>query len=199
MPKGVPWSRPEVDELLRLREEGNTVSEIAARMGRSEQAVMKKLTRLGLKVVHLQETNQTTTTELIMPEELPSFEEALKILVATMRDLMKPGITKAEILRAKSLVQAVKVYQEKLANYIDYRKIEIELLRMRAELEKRLESAGVEPRIARRILPRPVDVATKRLSLSREELPQSSKVRSCDRHPRDSEKVSRKEIVKLHG
>ena len=60
MPKGKPWS---VDEERRLRElcsEGLKVSEIAVAMGKSEEAVMKKLQRLGLKVVQQRESNWTT-------------------------------------------------------------------------------------------------------------------------------------------
>jgi hypothetical protein len=60
MPKGKPWTREEEKQLLELRSEGRRVSEIAVVMGKSEQAVMKKLQRLGLKVVQQPESNGTT-------------------------------------------------------------------------------------------------------------------------------------------
>jgi hypothetical protein len=42
VPKGVPWSREEEKQLIKLREYNKTVAEIAAVMGKSEQAVIKK-------------------------------------------------------------------------------------------------------------------------------------------------------------
>jgi len=130
MPKGVPWSKSEVDELLVLRTSGSTVRQIAEKLGKSEQAVQKKIERLGLKVVQQTNIGATTTSELIMPAELPSVEEALKILAAAMNALQTPGLTKAEVQRLRSIIQAVKTYKELLADYINYRQIEAKLVEM---------------------------------------------------------------------
>jgi len=130
MPKGVPWSKSEVDELLTLRTSGATVRQIAQKMGKSEQAVQKKIERLGLKVVQPQNICSTTTSELIMPEELPSIEEALKILAAAMNALQTPGLTKAEVQRLRNIIQGCKIYKELLADYVNYRQIEAKLVEM---------------------------------------------------------------------
>jgi hypothetical protein len=64
--------------------QGLKVSEIAAVMVKSEEAILKKLQRIGLKVVQQRGTNWSTTTstvasEIIMPDELYSVEEALGV------------------------------------------------------------------------------------------------------------------------
>jgi hypothetical protein len=73
-------------------------------MGKSEQAVMKKIQRLGLKVVQQRESNGTTaTSELILPKELPTVKEALMLLAGAMEALKTPGLSKTEVMRLKSL------------------------------------------------------------------------------------------------
>ena len=136
MPKGVPWSRDEEKQLVKLREYNKTVAEIAAVMGKSEQAVMKKLQRLGLKVVHLEKSYGTTTSELVMPEELPSVEEVLKIFAAALKALETPDLSKTEVMRLRSVIQAASAYQTKFAEYVDYRGIERELASLREKYEE---------------------------------------------------------------
>jgi hypothetical protein len=144
VPKGKPWTREEEKQLLELRSEGCKVSEIAAAIGKSDDAVMKKLQRLGLRVVQQRESNWTTTStaasEIIMPKELYSVEEALGILAGAMKALQTPGLSKTEVMRLRSLIQAASVYQVKIAEYINYRGIEkklVELERKYSDLVKR--------------------------------------------------------------
>ncbi len=103
-PKWVPWTREEEKQLKTLREHGKTVSQLALKMGKSRDAVKQKLRRLGLKVVTLQESGGSTTSELILPKELPSVEEALLILAAAVKALETPGLSKTEVLRLRSLI-----------------------------------------------------------------------------------------------
>jgi IS30 family transposase len=135
LPKGKPWTVQDERELRKLRENGKTVSQIATRMGLSEDAVKQKLRRLGLKVVTLQKSSGTTTSELIMPEELPSIEEALKQLVAAMNALKTPWFSKTEIMRLRALIQTCSLYQHRIAEYVDFRGIEKELFEMKERLE----------------------------------------------------------------
>ena len=129
MPKGTPWTLDEEKHLSILRDEGKTVVDIALLLEKSEQAVMKKLQRMGLKVVQLQKTSGTTTSsEVIMPKELPSVEEALKLLAGAMKALETPELSRTEVLRLRCLIQAATVYQTKIAEYMDYRRLESELL-----------------------------------------------------------------------
>ena len=70
----------------------------------------------GIEVVVAKSyTPTTTTTSLVLPKELPSVEEALKILVAAMKALETPDLSKTEVLRLRSIIQAAGVYQVKVA------------------------------------------------------------------------------------
>ena len=81
-----------------------------------------KISRLGLVVVvrRIQQTTTSnkqrkktgclSTTNFELPEELPSVEEALKILVAAMNALETPDLSKTEVLRLRSIIQAAGVY-----------------------------------------------------------------------------------------
>jgi hypothetical protein len=151
MPKGIPWKKEEVDRLLDLRAEGKTVAEIAVRMKKSGQSITKKLDRLGFKVVSLEKSSDTTTSELILPKELLTVEEALKVFVAAMKALEVPGLSKPEIMRLRNLIMATKAYRHEVAEYNDYRRIERELVQLNEELHelrKREEEKARKPRIS---------------------------------------------------
>jgi len=140
VPKGKPWTVKDERELRRLREDSKTVAQIASKMNLTEDAVKQKLRRMGVKVVTLQKSVGTTTSELIIPEELPSVEEALKELVAAMNALKTPGLSKTEIMRLRTLVQTSSLYQHRIAEYMDYRGLEkrlVELTERYDELNKR--------------------------------------------------------------
>jgi hypothetical protein len=142
MPKGKPWTKEEEQQLRELVIRDLKAEDIAAKMGKSKDAVLKKIQRLGLKVVHPLNISPTTSTELIIPKELPSIEEALKILAAAINALQTPNLSKAEIARLRSIIQAVKTYKELLADYINYRQIETRLIEMEqkyAELAARVQ------------------------------------------------------------
>ena len=97
---------------------------------KSLHAVKQKLRRLGLKVVTIKNSEGTTTSnsELILPEDLPSIEEALLKLAAAMKALENPKLTKTDVMRLRTLIQTSTIYQKKLAEYIDYRRIERKLV-----------------------------------------------------------------------
>jgi hypothetical protein len=57
-------------------------------------------------------------------------ESTLMILAGAMKALQTPGLSKTEITRLRSLVQASSLYQVKIAEYIDYRGTEKELVEM---------------------------------------------------------------------
>ena len=139
MPKGKPWTITEERKLEDLRTENLKVSEIAAVMGKSEQAIMKKLQRMGMKVVQQQKSTGDTASELILPKELPSVEESLMMLAGAMDALKKPGLSKTEVTRLRSLIQAASLYQVKLAEYVDYRGIEKQVIQLNRKYKELLE------------------------------------------------------------
>ncbi len=85
MPKGKPWTKKEVEKLRKLLEAKEPLEVIAAELHRTRDAVKKKCKRLSLEVVGAK--GYRTTTSLKLPKELPSVEEALKILAGTLETL----------------------------------------------------------------------------------------------------------------
>jgi hypothetical protein len=108
----------------------------------TKDAIYKKIERLGLEVVDEEKHNLSTTTSLELPEELPSVEETLIKLSAALAVLEKPGLEKTDIMRLRNMILGVKVYKDLLADYIDYRGLEAELVELRkkyAELSKKTQ------------------------------------------------------------
>ncbi len=91
--------------------------------------------------------HSSSSSKLELPEELPSIEETLTKLSAALAVLEKPGLEKSDILRLRNMILGVKVYKELLADYMDYRGLEAELVELRkkyAELSKKTQ--GVSPK-----------------------------------------------------
>jgi biotin operon repressor len=146
MPKGKSWTQEETKKLLRLREAGKQVSVIAAELGKSREAVLQKIYRLGLKVVDTHEKGSSTTSEIILPRELPTVEEALKILAGALQALQQPGLPVHEVARFKSIIQGVSIYQELFADYVDYRGIEVDIIKLGEQYERLAKSrTGGQP------------------------------------------------------
>ena len=73
---------------------------------------------------------------------MPSIEEALKKLAAAMKALETPGLSKTEIMRLRSLIQATGAYQMRFAEYVNYQGLEkglVELEEKYEELAKRMK------------------------------------------------------------
>jgi hypothetical protein len=131
--KGKPWTIEEEKQLKQMLQAGKSVRAIAKALGKSRDCIRMKIARLEVVV---QPSARTTTT---LPVELPSVEEALKLLAGAMIALKTPGLDQAETLRLRSLIQAASMYQMKLAEYIDYRGIEAKLIDLEAKYEKLLK------------------------------------------------------------
>ena len=138
MTKGKPWSVEQTRQLVELRNNGKTVAEISGLMNKSFDAIKQKLRRLGLKVVTVENSEGSTSScsEMILPEVLPSVEEALLKLVAAMNALENPKLTKTDVMRLRTLIQTSTIYQKKLAEYINYKRIERKLVKTDELLER---------------------------------------------------------------
>ncbi len=95
-----------------------------------------KRSRLGLEDDDRSENNtpsSSTLEKLVLPDELPSVEEELKTLVAALQQLEtgKLKLNKLDVLRLRTIIMGVKVYQDLVAEYVDYRGLEAELLEWR--------------------------------------------------------------------
>jgi hypothetical protein len=130
--KGKPWSLELEKELTDLVAANTSLNVIAKKLGKPEEAVRQKIRRLGLVVVQ-KKIVCSTTSNLVMPQELPSVEETLKKLSAALTALETPGLDKSEVTRLRAIIQGAKVYKELLADYMDYRGLEAELMELSAK------------------------------------------------------------------
>jgi hypothetical protein len=147
--KGKPWSVEDEKKLKDWVTSGVSVDALVFSFDGqyTKDAIYKKMERLGLEVVDEEKKNISTTTSLELPAELPSVEETLLKLSAVLAVLEKPGLEKSDILRLRGIISGAKVYKELLADYINYRGLEAELLELREkydELSKKTQ--GVSPK-----------------------------------------------------
>jgi hypothetical protein len=134
--KGKPWSKEEVDKLRDLLKSGKRMKTIAEILGKTEDAVYLKCRRLGLLVEEEVKGYTSSTTELILPKELPSVQEALAILAAALKKSAESGLDKVEVQRLQVVATLAKTYKDILADYINYRQIERELLELKEKYER---------------------------------------------------------------
>ncbi len=131
MTKGKPWTVEEERRLSNLVEARASLDSMAKELNRSPDAVLKKCVRLGLRVVVAGRRIQTTTSSLVIPKDLPSVEDALRMLAGGLRAACASGLDRVEVQRLQVLSNLARTYQEILANYLDYRGVEAELREMR--------------------------------------------------------------------
>lgn len=132
------WTVEEERELIELYRQGLSVEALAAKYGRSEDAVRMKLKRLG--VASADETVQVTGS-LEVPAELPSLEEVLKIVAAALQKACQPGLSRTELQRLAVISGLYKSYADGLERYVNYSKIEKKLLEMEAKYAELAEKA----------------------------------------------------------
>ena len=135
MVKGKPWSVEDEKKLKDWVTSGVSVDALVFSFDGqyTKDAIYKKIERLGLEVVDEEKKNISTTTSLELPAELPSVEETLLKLSAVLAALEKPRLEKSDILRLRCIISGAKVYKELLADYINYRGLEAELLELKEE------------------------------------------------------------------
>ncbi len=86
---------------------------------------------MGLVVVGARRAKTTTTIKL--PKELPTIEEALKILAGALRAAAEPELDRVEVQRLQVVATLARTYKDLLADYIDYRLIETKLVELEAK------------------------------------------------------------------
>jgi hypothetical protein len=139
--KGKPWPIEDERKLKEWFTSGTTDLGVLASSfdGKySENAIYQKLLDLGMIEKEEEETGKkcsSSSSFLELPDELPSVEEALKTLAAALKALDAPGLERSEVLRLRGIISGAKVYKELLADYINYRGIEAELLELRNKYE----------------------------------------------------------------
>ena len=126
MTKGKQWSAQEEAELRTLVESDARIDEIAAKLQKTPGAIFLKCKRLGISL----QAKGYVNTSIPIPRELPSVEEALRMLAGALRAAIKPGLDKVEVQRLQAVATISKTYKELLADYINYRQIEAKLREM---------------------------------------------------------------------
>jgi ribonucleotide monophosphatase NagD (HAD superfamily) len=142
--RGKSWLPGEEKRLRELIGDKKPLTVIAETLGKSMEAVRVKIRRLGLVVVDREKNNfcsTTTTARLVLPSELFSVEEVMKELHAAVAGLKTSGLDKTEVMRLRGIIGGCKVYKEMLADYLDYRGLELELLTLRERYEALAEKA----------------------------------------------------------
>ena len=132
MPKGKPWTREQEKKLQDLVKAKVSLEGIARELGMTVDAVSHKMRRLGLEEVGKDDLHLPSSSDL--PKDLFTVEQVLLFLARAVKALEQPGLEKGEVLRLRSLVQACRVYQDKFAEYVNYRRIEGDLMELRKEV-----------------------------------------------------------------
>jgi hypothetical protein len=150
MTKGKPWPAEDERKLRDWFTSGVTNLQVLAfsfNCQYTQEAIRQKLLKFGLlkEQQQLKKNECCCSTQLELPDELPTVEEELQVLAAAINALKNPGLSKDEILRLRGLIAGAKVYQERFGEYVGYRKIELELLEAKKkyeELRKRVEGTS---------------------------------------------------------
>ena len=138
MPKGKPWTLEQEKQLKELAAKGKTAAKIAKLMSKSYASVASKMSRLNLKVDNNSDSanNLLLSSPLKLPDYIPSVETVLKMAVAALMQLDTPGLGKDEVCRLRAIVQSAGVCQVKIADYVNYRRIEEKLIELDEKYEK---------------------------------------------------------------
>jgi len=140
MPKGKPWTVELEKQLRELVESGKSAAKIAVVLEKSYASVSSKIKRLGLRVEDDDGlSGSLLSSTLVLPKDLPSVEEALLKVAAAMKALEKPGLSKTEIMRLRTLIQTSGLYQKRFVEYVNYRQIEAKVDKALEFLEKRVQ------------------------------------------------------------
>jgi hypothetical protein len=130
--KGKPWTRAQEKKLQDLVKGKVSLEGIASALGLTVDSVSHKMRRLGLEEVGNDDLHLPSSSDL--PKDLFTVEQVLLSLARAVKSLETPGLDKAEVLRLRSLVQACRVYQDKFAEYVNYKRIEEDVRELRKEV-----------------------------------------------------------------
>ena len=123
---GKKWSAQQEAELQALVEANKEIEDIAAKFQKTPGAIIVKCQRLGLPL----KASGYVKSAVYLPRELPSVEEALRMLAGALKAAVKPGLDRVEVQRLQAIATISKTYKELLTDYINYREIETKLKEM---------------------------------------------------------------------
>ncbi len=146
MVRGKQWSIEEERKLRDLVKYGLTVSAIARKMNKTIPAVSIKCERLGLVDDDSKNSALSSSTlALSLPKALPTVEDALKILASALKRIVEPGLSKADIQRLRATATLARTYKDLLADYMDFRGLEEQLIKAEAKWRELVKDSKVPP------------------------------------------------------
>ncbi|MCL5949459.1 MAG: hypothetical protein M1490_03165 [Candidatus Bathyarchaeota archaeon] len=138
---GKKWTPQQETELKALIEAEAEIEEIAAKIQKTPGAIILKCQRLGLPL----KASGYAKSQIYLPRELPSVEEALRILAGALRAAVKPGLDRVEVQRLQAIATISKTYKELLSDYVNYREIEAKLKEMQEQNAQLLKEKSQNP------------------------------------------------------
>jgi DNA-binding transcriptional MerR regulator len=143
MPRGKPWTIEKEKQLKSLLDRGLSIRKISELLEKSPEAVRVKIKRLGLEVVDRQSADdRASTSNEILPHELISMEDSLKLLVGALKLACTPGLSKVEVQRLQVVATLSRNYHIQLPVYLKMRTVEKRLFELEGkivEFVKRVE------------------------------------------------------------
>lgn len=136
--KGKPWPKEDAEKLVEFVKDKQPLDVIDTKFPQySAGAIKKKCQRMGLEVVvRNPRITKTTTSELKIPEDLLTVEEALQILAAALKTGAQEGLDKVEVQRLSAVATLARTYKDLFVDYVNYREIEAKLVELEAKYEK---------------------------------------------------------------
>ena len=135
--KGIPWTEEEENTLRALVKANTPLETIAIKLNKKPATIYVKCLRLGIT-----ETPHSIPLNVPLPKELPSIEETLRKLAIALDTASTPGLDKIEVQRLQVVATLSKTYKETLADYINYRQIELRLNQMEAKYDQLLKETS---------------------------------------------------------
>ena len=71
-------------------------------------------------------------------------ESVLKTALAALKALEKPGLAKVEVMRLRAIIQSAALCQGKIAEFINYARIEAKLIDLDEKYERLVQSRKLE-------------------------------------------------------
>ncbi len=135
--KGKPWPSDDERKLKSWFKSGITDLRVLSfnfEGAYTKEAIRQKLLSFGLLKEQQQQKNQSCcSSKLELPPELPTVEEALKVLAASLKALQTSGLDRVEVLRLRGVISGCKTYKEQFADYLNYRELEERLVELEAK------------------------------------------------------------------
>jgi len=140
---GKLWKTEEEQLLRSLWENGvHDTKLLAEKIKRSQGAIKEKLKRMGLRVVIQKKPAAQTTTRELVPCDLLTHEQTLRVLAGAIKKASEDGLDKLEIMRLKILVDTAKTYDSVLEKFERWVKIESRLLEMDKKISELKKAKG---------------------------------------------------------